>query len=51
MPAQIPVLLCDAQEALQAISQGTLQFHALQAIGQGTLHLHLNTKVPDLCIV
>ena len=25
MPAQIPMLLCDALEALQAISQGTLQ--------------------------
>ena len=64
MPAQILMLLCDALEALQAISQGTLQshalqaisqgtlqFHASQAISQGTLHLHPNTKESDLCIV
>lgn len=36
MPAQIPMLLCDALEALQAISQGML---CLQAMSQGTLHL------------
>ncbi len=46
MPAQIPVLLCDALEALQAISQGTLHSQAishgaldLQAISHGALPL------------
>jgi len=46
MPAQIPVLLCDALEALQAISQGTLHSQAishgaldLQAISHGALDL------------
>ena len=46
MPAQIPVLLCDALEALQAISQGTLRSQAIshgaldiQAISHGALPL------------